>query len=122
MRRTRIVAWLSVSAVVLVPIAAPAAPAGAAAPAPAWTISATSEPTNFAPGDSSGRDAYSVVATNSGTAPTDGSTITVTDDLPVGLTLDPSIVSLPAEDGGRLDLVQRWHGGHMHGPGTAGSR
>jgi hypothetical protein len=68
----------------------PATQARAATPAPAWTITSTSEPTNFVPGDSSGRDAYNVVATNTGAAPTDGSTITLTDSLPSGVTLDPA--------------------------------
>jgi len=61
-----------------------------AQPSAAWTITATSEPTNFERGDNSGRDVYNVVATNNGAAPTDGSTITVTDTLPAGVTLDPS--------------------------------
>jgi hypothetical protein len=65
--------------------------AHAATPAPAWTITSTSEPTNFAPGDSSGHDTYAVIATDSGGGPTDGSTpITITDQLPSGLTLDPA--------------------------------
>ena len=64
-----------------------AAPAFAAA-GPAWTISSLSQPTNFAPG-SAGQDYYLVTATNSGSAPTDGSTITITDNLPAGIADPP---------------------------------
>jgi hypothetical protein len=55
-----------------------------ATPAPAWSISSTPMPTNFAPGD--GSDNISLLVRNSGGAATDGSTITVTDALPPGLT------------------------------------
>jgi hypothetical protein len=70
---------------------ASASAAAASTSAPAWTITSIAEPTNFAPGDSSGHDQYVVVASNSGGAPTDGSTpITITVQLPAGLTLDPA--------------------------------
>jgi hypothetical protein len=60
----------------------------ASTPAPALTVISVAGPTNFAPG-SSRTDIYSVRVTNTGGAPTDGSPITITDNLPPGLTLDP---------------------------------
>jgi uncharacterized repeat protein (TIGR01451 family) len=61
--------------------------------APQWTISAVSMPTNFTPNDAkSGEDLYRVVIINTGSAPSTG-TITVTDTLPAGLTLDPAGIS-----------------------------
>ena len=47
------------------------APTGLAASAPAWKLSFSSQPTNFAP-DSSGESTYFLLATNIGTAPTTG--------------------------------------------------
>jgi hypothetical protein len=61
----------------------------ASAPAPAWSVTVVPGPTRFAPGVSTGVDVYFVTATNVGGAPTAG-TITVTDTLATGLTLDPS--------------------------------
>jgi uncharacterized repeat protein (TIGR01451 family) len=55
--------------------------------APQWTVASVSRPTNFAPGDQSGEDAYVVTVTNTGGASSDGSPITVSDELPEGLTL-----------------------------------
>jgi uncharacterized repeat protein (TIGR01451 family) len=50
-------------------------------------------PTNFTPNDStSGENFYRVLVTNSGGAPSSG-TITLTDTLPVGLSLDPAGLS-----------------------------
>src|SRR5438309_8811038 len=67
----------------------PAATATTAAPA--WTITSTRAPTNFAPGDHSGQDSYLVTVTNSGGAATDSSVITITDTLPgPALTLHPT--------------------------------
>src|SRR5580658_6411966 len=74
---------------VLVAVVGFALPAGAWAAAPQWTVTAVSAPTNFAPGDVSGEDAYLVTVTNTGSAPSNGSTITVTDELPEGISLDP---------------------------------
>src|SRR4051794_39960192 len=75
-------------------------PAGAsAAPAPAWTLAATAEPANFAPG--AGGE-YVVVATTVGAAPTTGkSEVQIT--IPAGLEVigaearnrDPSAASEP---------------------------
>jgi hypothetical protein len=74
-------------------IGAASLPAGASAASagPAWTISAqTTTPTNFVPGDSSGEGVYYIQVLNSGSEPTNGSPITITDFLPQGLTLNPS--------------------------------
>src|ERR1700728_2561207 len=67
--------------------------ASAATPGPAWTLSSTAIPTNF----SSVHDArcearnvcdsYTLLVTNSGSEPTDGSTITISDSLPSGVTV-----------------------------------
>lgn len=82
---------MTVAALVLGATALAAPAAWASTPAPAWTITSISQPTNFAPGDSTGLDQYIVTATNSGGAPTDGSTpITLTDTLPSGLSCGPS--------------------------------
>jgi hypothetical protein len=71
---------------------APSASAASAA-GPAWSLSSTAIPTNF----SSVHDArcearnvcdsYTLLATNSGSEPTDGSTITISDGLPAGVTV-----------------------------------
>jgi uncharacterized repeat protein (TIGR01451 family) len=61
------------------PAAALAAEAG-----PQWTVTSVSHPTNFKPG---GEGVYVVTITNTGGAATDGSTITITDELPEGLSL-----------------------------------
>jgi uncharacterized repeat protein (TIGR01451 family) len=55
---------------------------------PAWTVSALSNPTNFAPGDRSGEASYLVVVTNTGTAPSNGEPVVITDKLPAGVVLD----------------------------------
>ncbi len=68
----------------------------AAAPAPDLAIHSFATPSSFSPGDNttcehSGEplvcDAYQVTVTNTGSLPTDGSPITVTDTLPAGLTV-----------------------------------
>ena len=56
-----------------------------ATPAPAWSIQSLSTPTNFVPGDESGRANYQTYITNSGGKVTDQSPITITDTLPAGL-------------------------------------
>jgi uncharacterized repeat protein (TIGR01451 family) len=64
--------------------------AGAAVvPSPAWSISSVAGPTNFAPGDKTGRDLFVVRVTNIGGAATSGPII-VSDTLPPGLTFDPN--------------------------------
>jgi uncharacterized repeat protein (TIGR01451 family) len=71
------------------------APAQASAfgKSPQWSVSVVSGPTNFAPGDHSGKDAYTVRVTNTGDSPSDGSAVTIADTLPAGLVLDPAGVS-----------------------------
>jgi uncharacterized repeat protein (TIGR01451 family) len=59
--------------------AAPAIAAGA----PAWTLGSTHLPTFFTPGDIP--DYYTLTVTNSGSAETDGSIVTVTDPPPAGM-------------------------------------
>jgi hypothetical protein len=73
-----------------------AAPVSAASPAPAWSIRSLAVPTNFTPGDESGIYRYEVMAVNIGGATTDGSSITLTDTLPAGLTAKEVGVKLPA--------------------------
>ena len=63
-----------------------ASPALAGTPAPSWTITSISEPTNFAPGSSG--DRYAVTVANSGGTVADGASIpiVVSDTLPPGVT------------------------------------
>jgi uncharacterized repeat protein (TIGR01451 family) len=75
--------WLALSCVVAGVCLLTAGPAVASPRTPAWGIFATSQPTNFAPGDLA---VYSIEITNVGSAPTDGSPVTITDTLPNGLT------------------------------------
>jgi uncharacterized repeat protein (TIGR01451 family) len=92
---------LLILALVALPTAALPAGAGAASPGPAWAITTSStSPTNFAPGDSSGKNLYTIVVTNVGSKASDGSPITVTDVLPPGLTLHPSPENFVAYDSG----------------------
>jgi hypothetical protein len=81
---------LLLTAALILPILAFASPTLAAESEPQWTVTAVSRPTNFAPGDQTGDDAYLITVTNTGGASTDGSPITVTDELPEGLSLDPT--------------------------------
>ncbi len=67
-----------------------AAPAFALPQSPQWTVTSVSMPTNFAPNDQSGDDLYKVTVINTGGGASDGSTVTVTDALPPGLSLDPA--------------------------------
>jgi uncharacterized repeat protein (TIGR01451 family) len=75
--------WLALSCVVAGVCLLTAGPAVASPPTPAWGIIATSQPTNFAPGEPA---SYLIKITNVGSGPTDGSDVTVTDTLPNGLT------------------------------------
>ena len=81
------------------------AAAADAAPAPAWSITAVSYPTNFAPGATyeQGGPAYKVEATNVGGAPTSG-TFTITDTLPGSLQPSKSQAPYGAYDNRRSDL------------------
>jgi hypothetical protein len=58
--------------------------ARAEATSPQWAITSVSGPASFKAGDSA--DQYTVTATNTGSAPTDGSTILIADALPQGVT------------------------------------
>jgi hypothetical protein len=53
-----------------------------------WTISSVSVPTNFNPAAKPGEDRYKVLVTNSGGASSEGP-VTIADELPEGLSLDP---------------------------------
>jgi hypothetical protein len=77
---------LSVAAV-LVLGAVGASPAVAASPA--LRITSTAYPSHFAPGDQTGAGIYVIRVTNVGSAPTDGSPITISDTLPAGISLHP---------------------------------
>jgi hypothetical protein len=76
---------VSVAAAMGLALAALAAPAQATAATqvPAWQITSVSEPTNPAPGDVG--DELIISAVNIGGRATDGSTITLSDTLPLGL-------------------------------------
>jgi uncharacterized repeat protein (TIGR01451 family) len=63
-----------------------ASPALAAGGAPQWTVTAVSAPTDFRPG-SVGEDSYTVRVTNTGDAASDGTPVTVSDELPSSLAL-----------------------------------
>jgi hypothetical protein len=62
--------------------------AAAATPAPAWAIHSLPEPTHFAPAPSGGDRSYEIVIANSGGAANDGSPVTITDTLPVGIKVE----------------------------------
>jgi hypothetical protein len=86
-----------------------AAPATAATPAPGWTIHSFAAPTSFSANDSaeclstgSRCDAYQVTATNAGSQPTDGSTVTLTDTLPSDLTVQ--VIAFFLREPGKNDI------------------
>jgi uncharacterized repeat protein (TIGR01451 family) len=60
----------------------------AVAQSPRWTVTAFSDPTNFAPGTGTVYD-YTVLVRNAGGAASDGSTVDISDILPAGLTAAP---------------------------------
>jgi hypothetical protein len=70
------------------------ASATAATKAPAWQIESYAAPTNFVPDLSSGQNMYVVTATNIGGAPTDGSPVTVTIELPAGFSFHSEPIGL----------------------------
>jgi hypothetical protein len=86
-------------ALAALPAASLPATAGAAAPSAAWQITTNFvAPTNFTPGDSSGNNYYMIIATNIGSKniSSGGSNpVRITDELPSGLTLNPSPSSPP---------------------------
>jgi hypothetical protein len=63
--------------------------------APQWTVTSVSRPTNFCPAgakaceERSGKPSYRILVTDTGGASSDGTPITITDELPPGLSIDP---------------------------------
>jgi hypothetical protein len=101
-------------ALIALPAASLPAIAGAASPGPAWAIRiAATSPTNFRPGDNTGSSIYSIEAINTGSKPSNGSPITITDVLPPGLTVDLD----PNTFAGRFEAFD---GGENHVPCEAG--
>ena len=64
-------------------------PALAAEGGPQWAVTAVSAPTNFRPG-SVGEADYRITVTNTGGSSSDGEPVTISDELPEGLALDPA--------------------------------
>ncbi len=85
LRRSPIVLVVALLALVLPSVVRAAAPAG-----PAFGITSTVAPSHIVAGDESGYTNYVVVVTNIGAAPTDGSPIVITDELPEGFMFDPA--------------------------------
>jgi hypothetical protein len=57
---------------------------------PAWSLEPVAEPTTFTQADNAtGADDYLITLVNRGDAPTDGSPVTIVDDLPAGFTVNP---------------------------------
>ncbi len=83
-------AFLPLAMVALPSVLLPAAPAAAAPAVPTLRITSTASPTHLVPGEDSGVTTYSVTVTNIGGAPTDGSSITLTDTLPAGISVNPA--------------------------------
>ncbi len=81
---------LATLALATVGAAIAASPAGATSPMPAWRVESHAAPAHLVPGLSGGEDMYMIRAVNAGGAPTDGSTVTITDELPTGFTLQPN--------------------------------
>jgi hypothetical protein len=73
---------LAVPLVALLGLGSGAPVAGATPPSAAWSIRSLAQPTSFAPGDGSGADVYKILVTNVGSLPSDGSPVTITDELP----------------------------------------
>ncbi len=100
-RLVRIVSRLGFAALAVAALglggAVPAA--GAATPSAAWSIRSIAQPTNFAPGDDSGYDAYVILVTNVGSVASDGAQVVIADVLPQhGVTLK-SVVGVDWEYG-----------------------
>jgi hypothetical protein len=99
-RRLSALALAFAAAMLTTALAGAEVPASALAAGPQWTVASVSRPTNFAPGDQSGEDSYVLTITNTGDRPSDGSPITITDELPEGVSLDPA---------GAIGENQLWH-------------
>ena len=80
----------------LLPLLLLLVPASASAESsPQWTVSAVSRPTNFARDAKPGQDAYVILVTDTGAAPTEaGEPVTITDELPQGLSLAPGLTAV----------------------------
>jgi uncharacterized repeat protein (TIGR01451 family) len=88
-------------AVVLAVGGVEATPSSAALASPHWSIFSESQPTYFKAGDTA--DAYVVVVRNDGGAPTArGSTVTITDTLPTGVTATKVAAEGEGANGGAL--------------------
>ncbi len=72
--------------------------AASASPTAGWSLDSVAVPTNFAPGVA-GQSSYQVNALNIGGAPTDGSTLTLIDRLPAGVTVEGVELPLNTETG-----------------------
>ena len=80
------------------------APAGAsAAPTPAWSVDSLPTPTNFVPGDESGKAGFQAFIVNSGGIVTDQSEITITDTLPAGLGVKKVELHPPRSSNSNID-------------------
>jgi uncharacterized repeat protein (TIGR01451 family) len=75
-------------------------PVSAAVPAPGFTIESFATPTNFV-GEGNG---YDVTVTNTGSVPTDGSNIVLTDTVQDGLTVQSVSLLASTVQGGEIDL------------------
>ena len=94
----------ALAATALLAAALIASPAQATSPAPAWSIRSVSAPTNFRPGDKSGKSFYEVQVANQGAAPTDKTPIVISDTLPEGLTVKSIRLLLPKAQYGLVDF------------------
>ncbi|MGN6372475.1 MAG: hypothetical protein ACTHM1_05735 [Solirubrobacteraceae bacterium] len=86
MIRTRILGALAACAAVGFTAAEPTQ--SIASGTPQWTVTAVSQPTNLPPGAKAGEAAFVVRVTNTGSAASEGP-VTITEELPEGLTLGP---------------------------------
>jgi uncharacterized repeat protein (TIGR01451 family) len=89
----------------------PAAASAATSPGPGWTIHSQALPTRFSADDNAGCqnnaglcDRYELTVTNAGSQPADGSTVTLTDELPAGLTIQNVSFFWSGFPGGLQDL------------------
>lgn len=64
-----------------------AAPSQAASAGPAWRVEGYATPSHLIPGNEDGHNLFTIHAVNTGNANTDGSRITVTDELPPGFSV-----------------------------------
>jgi uncharacterized repeat protein (TIGR01451 family) len=101
-RRLLVLAAVAVSSVLAVPVSA-----SASAPAPGFRVQSIAEPTSFSAANvecGGSCNSYLLTITNSGSRPTDGSPITVTDTLPAGVTAEKATLSDPPGLNGHVSL------------------